>query len=315
MPHRRSLLAALAIPSAAAAQGVRGVRLVAPYPPGGGIDVVARLIAGPMGEALAQPVIVENRPGAGGSIGAAAVAAAAPDGQTILLDALGHIINPLLIRDLSFDYAAAFAPVCLVVTQPLMIVGNPRLPSRDLGALLARTREAGSDLSFGSSGNGTGPHIAAETLLLQAGGRAVHVPYRGAAPALQDVMGGSLAFAVVTAGSAVALAREGRVIPLAVTGPERMAALPDVPTVAEAALPDFVFQEWNGIFAPAGTPEPVIIRLHQAARHALAQASVQERLAAIGATPIGADPASFTAFLTHQREVIAATVLAAGITG
>ena len=319
MLHRRILLTSapvLVLPAAVRAQAFpnRPLRLIAPYPPGGGIDTVARLIAGPMAEQLGQPVVVENRAGAGGSIGAAAAAQAQPDGHTLLLDALGHVINPLLIRDLSFDYARAFAPVSLVVTQPIIVVGSPGLPIRSLDELITRLRQPGADLSYGSSGNGTGPHIAAESLLRQAGLRATHVPYRGAVPALQDVMAGNLAFAVVTAGSTVALAREGRVIPLAVLSPERMASLPNVPTAAEAAVPGFVFQEWNGLFVPSGTPDAAIARLHQAAAQAVAQANLRERLAGMGAVPLGSAPSAFGSFLAAQRESIARVVSAAGIT-
>ena len=154
--------AALPSPRVARAQAFpnRPLRLIAPYPPGGGIDSVARLLAAPMSEMLGQAVVVENRAGAGGSIGAAAAAQAQADGHTILLDALGHVINPLLIRDLSFDYARAFAPVSLVVTQPIIVVGSPALGIRALPDLLARLRHPGQDLSYGSSGSGTGPHIA-----------------------------------------------------------------------------------------------------------------------------------------------------------
>jgi tripartite-type tricarboxylate transporter receptor subunit TctC len=268
-----------------------------------------------MAEVLGQSVVVENRAGAGGSIGAAAASQAPPDGHTLLLDALGHVINPLLIRDLPFDYARAFAPVSLVVTQPIIVVGSPNLPFRSLAQLLERLKQPGADLSYGSSGNGTGPHIAAESLLRQAGARATHVPYRGAAPALQDVMAGNVAFAVVTAGSTVALAREGKVIPLAILSPDRMTSLPDVPTAGEGAVPGFVFQEWNGLFTPAGTPAPAIARLHQAAQHAVGQPSVRERLSTMGAVSVGSNPASFASFLSAQRETIATTVKAAGITG
>jgi tripartite-type tricarboxylate transporter receptor subunit TctC len=320
--NRRSVISLLPaaalglVPSAGGAQAFpsRPVRLIAPYPPGGGIDTVARLIAGPMAEVLGQSVVVENRAGAGGSIGAAAASQAPPDGHTLLLDASGHVINPLLIRDLPFDYARAFAPVSLVVTQPIIVVGNPNLPIRSLAQLLERLKQPSADLSYGSSGNGTGPHIAAESLLRQAGVRATHVPYRGAAPALQDVMAGNVAFAVVTAGSTVAVAREGKVIPLAILSPDRMVSLPHVPTAREGAIPGFVFQEWNGLFAPAGTPAAAIARLHQAAQHAVGQSAVSERLSTMGAVPVGSDPASFGSFLAAQRDTVASTVRATGIT-
>lgn len=314
-----SLLAAtgaIAAPAVATAQAFpsRPIRLIAPYPPGGGIDTVSRLIAGPMLDRLGQPVVVENRAGAGGSIGAAAAAQAQPDGHTMLLDALGHVINPHLIRDLSFNYERAFAPVSLVVTQPIIVVGSPNQPARSLGALLDRLRQPGADLSYGSSGNGTGPHIAAESLLRRAGVRATHVPYRGAAPALQDVMAGNIAFAVVTAGSTIALAREGKVVPLAILSAERMSSLPEVPTAGEGAVPGFVFQEWNGLFVPSGTPDAAIARLHEAAQHAVSQPAVRDRLSVLGAVPVGSSPAAFGAFLATQRETIAQTIAAAGIT-
>lgn len=322
MLERRSFLSLLAATGVVAAPAVvkaqafpsRPIRLIAPYPPGGGIDTVSRLIAGPMVGRLGQQVVVENRAGAGGSIGAAAAAQAQPDGHTMLLDALGHVINPHLIRDLSFNYERAFDPVSLVVTQPIIVVGSPNQPARSLGALLDRLRQPGADLSYGSSGNGTGPHIAAESLLRRAGVRATHVPYRGAAPALQDVMAGNIAFAVVTAGSTIALAREGKVVPLAILSAERMSSLPEVPTATEGAVPGFVFQEWNGLFVPSGTPEAAIARLHEAAEHAVRQPAVRERLTMMGAVPVGSSPAAFGAFLATQRETIAQTIAAAGIT-
>ena len=322
MLERRSFLSLLAATGAIAAPAVataqpfpsRPIRLIAPYPPGGGIDTVSRLIAGPMLDRLGQPVVVDTRAGAGGCIGAAADAQAQPDGHTMLLDALGHVINPHLIRDLSFNYERAFAPVSLVVTQPIIVVGSPNQPARSLGALLDRLRQPGADLSYGSSGNGTGPHIAAESLLRRAGVRATHVPYRGAAPALQDVMAGNIAFAVVTAGSTIALAREGKVVPLAILSAERMSSLPEVPTAAEGAVPGFVFQEWNGLFVPSGTPDAAIARLHEAAQHAVSQPAVRDRLGVLGAVPVGSSPAAFGAFLATQRETIAQTIAAAGIT-
>ena len=327
MFDRRSLLAwliasgAIAAPLRAVGQApaerstfpTRPIRFVVPYPPGGGGDTVSRLLSGPMAELLGQPVVIENRAGAGGSIGAAAVALAEPDGHTMLFDALGHVINPHLIRDLPFQYERAFAPVSLLATQPIIVVGSPGHPARSLTDLLDRLRQPGPELSYGSSGNGTGPHLAAESLLRQASARAVHVAYRGAAPALQDVMAASVAFAVVTAGSAVALARDGKVIPLAVLSRDRIASLPGVPTAAEAGVPGFVFDEWNGLFVPARTPDAVIARLHQAVRHALGQAAVRERLGVIGAVPVGSSPTDFGAFLNNQRVAIARTIAEAGI--
>jgi len=317
---RRALLGAAAALCAAAgaarAQGqgaapafpTRPLRFIVPYPPGGGGDTVARLIAPGMAETLGQPVVVENRGGAGGSIGAAAVAQAAPDGYTFLLDAMGHIVNPLVLRGLAFDYARAFAPIGLIVFQPQILAVPATSPARTVADLVALMRARPGGLSFGSSGNATGPHLASELFLLRAGARAVHVPYRGGAPALADLMAGSIDFLFGTAGTLTGVAREGRIRALAVSSARRVAALPAVPTMQEAGIADYVFDEWNGLFAPAGTPPAILARLHRAMAAALAQPSVRERMATIGIVPAGDGPEPFAAFLARQRAVVAEVV-------
>lgn len=319
MPHptRRALLAAagaaLALPALASSFPARPIRLVVPYPPGGGADTTARLLAEPMGAFLGQPVVVENRAGAGGSIGAAAVAQAAPDGHTLLLDAGAHIVNPALLPNLAFDYATAFAPISQVTVLPQILVVRAGLPAADLAAFVALARNAPQGLSFGSSGNATSSHLAGALLAHRAGFPLLHVPYRGGGPAVQDLVGGRIDWHMGTVASSLALAREGRIRALAVTHPARIPPLPEVPTIAESGYPGFELDEWNGLYAPAGTPEEVLSRLHAAALHALSQPAVRDRLASLGALPVGSERRSFAAFLARGRALMADLVRQAGI--
>jgi tripartite-type tricarboxylate transporter receptor subunit TctC len=292
----------------------RPMRLIAPYPPGGGVDTTSRLLAGPMGTFLGQPIVVENRGGAGGSIGAAEVARAAPDGHTIMIDAMAHTVNPALLRGLSFDYATAFTPVSQVVVLPQILVVNPQqVPARTLPEFVAWVKARPGQLSYGSSGNATAAHLAAALFVGRAGLDIQHVPYRGGTPALQDLLGGSIAFVFGTVSSSLQLAREGRLRPLAVSTAERIASLPEVPTVAEQGFPGFELNEWNGLYAPAGLPEAATQRLFEAARHALADAGVRQRLEALGAMPLGTPPAEFARYVAQQREAMARLVREARI--
>jgi tripartite-type tricarboxylate transporter receptor subunit TctC len=211
------------------------VRVVSPYPPGGGTDTTARIIGPAMGEFLGQPILVENRGGAGGSIGAAEVARSAPDGQTVLVDALGHVVNPHLLKGLAFDYAA-FVPVTEVTLRPQVMIVDPRTPAADLAAFLAYAKARAGRLSYGSSGNATGSHLASVLFLRQAGLDMAHVPYRGGSAALQDVLAGNVAFAMATVNSATQLILDGRLRALAVASDRCVASLPKVPTMAEAGF-------------------------------------------------------------------------------
>ncbi len=301
------LLAAPLLGRGAVAQWVpsRPVRLIAPYPPGGGVDTTSRLIAGPMGAFLGQPVVVENRAGAGGSIGAGELARSAPDGHTVMVDALAHTVNPALIRGLPFDYATAFTPISQLVVLPQMLIVHPSTPARTLPEFLAWVRGRPGALSYGSSGNATAAHLAAALFVSRAGLDIQHVPYRGGTPALQDLLGGNLAFVFGTVSSSLQLVREGRVRALGVSTAERIASLPDVPTIAEQGFPGYELNEWNGFYAPAGLPAPVAERLHAAALHALADAGVRQRLDALGAFPVGSAPAEFARYVAAQREAMA----------
>ncbi|WP_270937331.1 tripartite tricarboxylate transporter substrate-binding protein [Falsiroseomonas oryzae] len=317
--HRRTLLAAtaatLATPALAQApwSPSRPMRLIAPYPPGGGVDTTSRLLAGPMGAFLGQPVVVENRAGAGGSIGAAELARAAPDGQTIMIDAMAHTVNPSLIRGLPFDYATAFTPISQVVVLPQILVINPQVPARTLAEFVAWVKARPGQLSYGSSGNATAAHLAAALFVARAGLDIQHVPYRGGTPALQDLLGGAIAFVFGTVSSSLQLAREGRLRALAVSTAQRVASLPEVPTVAEQGFPGYELNEWNGLYAPAGLPAPVTERLHAAAIHALNDATVRQRLDALGALPVGSAPADFARYVAEQRAAMAELVRTARI--
>ena len=308
-------LLALPAPRPAAAQAPwpsRPIRLLAPYTPGGGVDTTARLLAGPMGAALGGTVVVENRPGAGGSLGAAELARSPPDGHTVMVDALAHVVNPFVIRGLPFDYATAFAPISEVVVLPQILVVDPAtVPARNVPEFVAWAR--GKSLSYGSSGNATAAHLAAALLLQRAGLDIQHVPYRGGTAALQDVMGGSTAFVFGTVSSSLQLVRDGRLRALGVTTAQRIPPLPDVPTIAEQGFPGYELNEWNGLYAPARTPEPVLRRLFEAARAALADETVKARLEALGAIPVGTDPAAFAAAVTARRAAMAEIVRSAGI--
>lgn len=311
---RRTLLAtALATP--ALAQGgapawspARPVRLIAPYAPGGGVDTASRLLAVPMSATLGQSVVVENRGGAGGSIGAAEVARSAPDGLTVMIDALAHTVNPALMRGLPFDYATAFTPISQVLIWPQILIVHPSMPVRNLQEFVAYVRARPGQLSYGSSGNATAAHLASALLLSRAGLDMVHVPYRGGAPALQDVVAGNIAFVFGTVASSLQLAQGGQVRALAVSSATRIAGLPDVGTVAEQGFEGYELNEWNGLYGPAGLPAPVIARWYEAVRHALADTAVRARLDALGAIPLGTDPEAFANYVRQQREIMARLV-------
>lgn len=307
-PNRRMALAALlSAPALAQWSPARSIRLIAPYTPGGGVDTTSRLIAGPIGALLGQPVVVENRAGAGGSLGAAELARSAPDGLTVMVDALAHTVNPALIRNLPFDYASAFTPITQLAVLPQILIVPNSLAARDLAGLLALAR-ARPGLPYGSSGNATAAHLAAALLLNRAGVQMDHVPYRGGTAALPDVISGALTFVFGTVSSSLQMVREGRVRALAVTTATRIPSLPDVPTVAEQGFPGYELNEWNGFYAPAGLPAPILSRLHEAALHALADPTVRSRFEALGAIPVGNPQPEFAAYVAAQRALMAQLV-------
>ncbi|MBY0339186.1 MAG: twin-arginine translocation pathway signal protein, partial [Acetobacteraceae bacterium] len=245
MLPRRALAALLPVP--AHAQEARPIRLVVAFPPGGSADLLGRLLAPGLAERLGAPVVVENRAGAGGAVGAGAVAQAAPDGQTLLLDTGGQTVNPHLLRGLAFDYARAFAPVALLVTLPLLLVVRPEVPAGDLPALLAWLRADAARAAYGSVGVGARTHLAMAALLRRAGLAGNHVPYRGGAEQVAGLLRGDVAMGFTSVALAAPLLREGRLRAVAASGAARVAG---VPTVAEQGFPGFALGDWIGLLAP-----------------------------------------------------------------
>ncbi len=303
-------------PAAAAAppwSPTRPIRLIAGYPPGGGVDTTARLLAGPLSTLLGQPVVVENRPGAGGSVAAAEVARAVPDGHTLFVDASPQTVNHVLLKNLSFDYATGFTPISQVIVLPQIMIVPNGFPARTLAEFVAYAKARPGQLSYASSGNATASHLGTELFLRRAGLQVVHVPYRGGTPALQDLLGGNVAFLFGTVSSSLQLAREGRVRALGVTAAQRIPPLPEVPTIAEQGFPGYELNEWNGLFGPAGLPAPVVARLYEGVQAALADPVVRQRIEALGAIPVGSDPDAFARFMVEQRDQMGRLVREIGL--
>ncbi|MBP0444816.1 twin-arginine translocation pathway signal protein [Roseomonas sp. SSH11] len=316
---RRHLLTAATsipfLPALARAQSnwpTRPIRVVASYAPGGGVDVPTRLLAEPMGNILGQPLVVENRAGATGSIGAAAVAAAAPDGYTILSDASGQALNPALMTNLPFDYATAFAPIGRVCILPQVLVVLPGGP-QSLAVLMEAARKR-PGMTYASSGIASGPHLAGAVLSRRAGLGLTHVAYRGSAPAMQDVLAGAVDMAFSTTPQAVPLIREGRLRALAVTTRERLPFLPDVPTIAEQGFEGFDVNDWVAMWAPAGTPAPILERLNAALNQALSDPARRDRLLnGLGVLPTGGSREDLARFVAEQRMAMREVVRAENI--
>lgn len=324
MTRRGAVLAALAaaaagrVPGQAHAHGAdwptRPVRFVVPYPPGGPTDILARVVAQRLSQDLPQPVIVENRGGASGTIGAEAVARAAPDGTVFLVNASAHVIVPHLQR-VPFDALADFAPVTNIAAVPLMLVVTNGLPVRSVAELIAHARANPGRLSYASSSAGGSTHLAGELFKRLAGVDMQHVPYRGAGQALPDVVAGNSQLMFDSMASSAGLVREGRLRALAVTTENRVAAFPDLPTVAEAGpLPGYAMASWYGIWAPARTPPAIVARLQQAVAAALRAPEVQERLASLGAVPVGDAPEAFARFCQAESTLYGQLIREAKIT-
>src|SRR6478735_10800904 len=263
----------------------RPITLIVPYAPGGGNDVMARAVAEPMAKVLGQPLVIENRGGGGGSIGTRQVAKAPADGYTLGLGGTGTLaIDPTLYPNVGYDPRKDFAPVGLIATSALVVLVNPAVPAKTIPELIALAKKEPGKLTYASAGVGSGIHLGAELFATMAHIKLTHIPYKGSAPALTDLLGGHVAIYFSSLPPAIALVKDGRVRALAVTGPKRSPLLPDLPTVAEAGpLPGYEAVLHYGIVAPAGTPQPVIDKLAAAMRAALAEPDVRERIAADGA--------------------------------
>ena len=296
-----TLIAACAL-AAAVAQAAfpeRPITLVVPYAPGGGADAAARLLATRMGARLGTSIIVDNRPGASGTIGASQVAKARADGYTVLYDATPFSINPHLFAKLPYA-RSALQPLSLVLLMPNVVVVKADSPVRSVADLAARAKAQPGKINFASGGSGTVQRLAAELFRQRLELDMVHVPYKSGGPAIADVMGGQVDFMFGTMAATYPLVTGGKLRALAVAAPQRSARLPDVPTVSETVIPGYEAYEWNGIFLPTGTPEPVATRLHQALSEVLQEAEVRQRLSDLGAQPMGTTPAEFAAFLQKE---------------
>ncbi|PZP97953.1 MAG: LacI family transcriptional regulator [Variovorax paradoxus] len=296
----RTLAAAALTLASVAAQAqawpAKPVKLVVSYPPGGTLDAVARIIATPLSQRLGQPVVVDNRAGAGGAIGGDLVAKSAPDGYTVLLDASNHAQNPALRSKMPFDTLRDLAPVSLLVKVPNVLVVNPATSIKTVQDLVAQAKAKPGEINFASSGNGSAQHLAAEQFSAMAGVRMTHVAYKGGGPALTDVMAGQVPVFFGSLASSLAYIQGGKLRAVAVTGKARAAVLPQLPTVAEAGLPGYEVYEWNAVFVPAGTPAAVTERLSKELAAVLQDPEVRKRLEATGAEVIGSTPAELDAF-------------------
>ena len=310
-----ALLVLSALPAHAQPYPAKPVKIVVPFPPGGPTDVVGRLVATKLGDALGQSFMVENRAGAGGTVGSEAVSQAAADGYTLLYGSTSTLaMAPGLYRKLGYDPRKSFAPISQVSTGPLLIAVNAAVPAATLAQLIALARDKPNSLNYGSAGNATPPHLAAEMFKNLSGTQMTHVPYKGGAPALQAVAGGEVQVIFEGLVTLLPQIKAGRLRALAITSRARDAALPDVPTVIEAGLPAFQVNFWSGLVAPAGTPADVVNTLNAALRKALATPDARETLAKFGLTPAGSTPAEFARFIDNEIVRWDKAIVASGAT-
>jgi tripartite-type tricarboxylate transporter receptor subunit TctC len=302
--------------SAATAQDFpsRTITLVVTYPAGGGADTMARLVAPRMGELLGQSIVIENKPGAAGQIGSAAVAAARPDGYTVMIDAASFVINQSLYPRLPYDPEKAFAPVGVIAAFPHVLVVAPGFEAKTAAELVQLAKAKPGTLNYASSGTGSAQHLAGAAFIKQTGAAMTHVPYRGGAPAMNDVMGGHVPVFFANIASGLSNIRGGKLRPLAIAADKRNAALPDVPTYAEAGVPGTGVYEWNGMFVPAGTPAPVVAKLADALEKALQSPDIRQRIVDLGGEVLGGGTAGAAKFIGEQRALTTTLIKEGNIT-
>jgi tripartite-type tricarboxylate transporter receptor subunit TctC len=301
-----SALALIAVVPTAMAQATypsKPITLVVTYPPGGGADAMARLIAPQMGKALGQAIVIDNKPGAGGQIGAAAVAKASPDGYTLMLDASSFAVNPSLYPKLPYDSSKAFQPVGVVALFPNVVLVNANFPAKNIAELVAAARKNKDAVSYASSGNGSAQHLAGALFESAAKVDMVHVPYKGGGPALNDVIGGQVPLFFGNLASTLQHVQSGKLKALAVTSAKRSPILPEVPTLNESGLKGTEIYEWNAIFAPANTPEPVMKKLALAFQQALESPEVKARVAQLGGEIQNGTPEQAKKFIEQQTQL------------
>lgn len=299
--------------SAQAGYPTKPVRLVVPFPAGGTTDILARAVAQKLSETWGQQVIVDNRPGAGGNIGSEVVAKSVPDGYTLMMGTVGtHAINPSLYARMPYDHVKDFAPVILVAGVPNVLVVNPSLPVKSVQELIAYGKAHPGALNFASSGNGTSIHLSGELFRTMTGVEMTHVPYKGSAPALTDLVGGQVQLMFDNLPSSLAFIKAGKLRALAVTSAERSTALPDVPTLAESGLKGFEASSWFGVLAPAGTPSDIVTKINAAVASWLATPEARDRLAGQGALAAGGSPGAFAKHIGDETAKWQKVVKASG---
>ncbi len=300
-PDRRRMLStsakallAVGMPWAAGVQAAaypdKPVRFLVPYPPGGGTDVIARIVQERFQAALGQPIIIDNKGGAGGSVGTEAASRAAPDGHTVLFTLSSHTINPAIFPKLPFDTVKDFEPVGMVASLPQILVAHPQLPVSNVAELVALAKAKPSLLSFATVGNGSPGHLAGELFKLRTGAPMVHVPYKGGGPAVQDVMGGQVPLLWVSIPAAAQFVKSGKLKALGVSTLKRSAAFPEVPTMQESGISDFEVDSWYAMFVPAKTPRAVVEKLNAALNSVVADPHIREKLLAQGSEGVGGTP-------------------------
>jgi tripartite-type tricarboxylate transporter receptor subunit TctC len=303
LTRRSALLGTLlaAMPALAQTWPSRPIRYVVPFAAGAGVlDIMARIVAQHLTEKLGQQVVVDNKPGAGGNVGAEIVARAAPDGYTMLMANTALTVAPYLYARMTFDPLTDLVPVTMVNSAPLMLVVHPSLPVTSVKEFLAYAKANPGKLNYGSGGIGTTPFLATELLKSMTGIDVVHVPYKGGAPALADLVAGQIAFMIENVPGTLPLVKDGKLRALAITSRKRSPLVPELPTMAEAGVPDYEMVGWNGIFVPKGMPDEIATKLHEALSAVLRAKSVQDQMAALGAEAIGNRQATFAAFVKSE---------------
>lgn len=314
----RALLTCLAIAGLGSAWGqaaypAKPIRLISPFPPGAVVDTLCRVLAAPLGELLGQPVVVENRTGAGGNVGMDLVAKAPADGYTIGMGGIGtHGINPSVYAKMPFDSVRDFAPITFVASNVNVLVVHPSVPAQNVQQLIAHARSHPGKLSFGSAGTGTSQHLAGELFKQIARVEMTHIPYKGAGPAVSDLLGGQIPLMFVDISASLGHIRSGKLRALGVTTRERTPLL-DVPTLIEQGIADFDVNAWFGLFAPAGTPSEIVMRLHTESAKALRLPATRERLESVGLKPAPNTPAEFSQFIREELDRWAKVAKAANL--
>jgi len=315
----RALIAAVLVLAAtqAAAQSFpsRPVRIIVPFTPGSVTDIMARSVSERLAAALGQPVVIENRPGAGGTIGTAAVAKAPPDGYTLAVVSAGYAVAPVIYDNLPYDSARDLAGVIPLANLPSVLFVSPALGVKSARELVALAKAKPGRLNFPSAGVGSASHVSAEKFRIATGIDVVHVPLKGAPEMVTETLAGRTQFGLVGISAVLPQVREGRLLALAVSSEQRAAALPEVPTMAEAGVPAAQFDFWIGMLAPAQTPRPIVQRIHAEVAKALGETEVRERLAKLGAEPMPMSPEAFDAYMRKQLVELGGTLRAAGVKG